>query len=209
MKKNTIKFIICFISAVAVFIGSIYYSKKAVSPGEIIDVCRATANIEEGTVIDNNNINDLFEVKSISEKEVVESYVVDKNELLNKRVTSEILQNETISMKRFQSIDDILSKIEKPVDVSIKFSDPGQVVGGVIRQGDFVKISLIDSVSGVAKELLNNVYVKKALASDMTELTRNSKGAALTLIFTMDQKDETKLNSNIENGTVRISKVLE
>ena len=198
---------ISLIGAIILFCTLLGVEAKILAPNGKAKVLIAKSDIDENTVITSKNIDKLFKEKEVDGELEVTKSVKDKKDLINTVTTKEINKNEVISKNSFIDKDNLLAKIENPVETSIKVSDLSQVVGGILREGDIIDISVINSTSGESKVVLENVYVDKAIASDGTEIDREKNAVATVLNIIISKEEEEILNTEIDKGTVRIRKI--
>ena len=80
------------------------------------------------------------------------------------------------------------------------------MVGGILRSGDIIDISIIDNNTNESMIVLEDIYVDKAISSDGLQIDRSSDLSALTINILVSKDDSEKLNSYLNKGTLRISK---
>ena len=142
-----------------------------------------------------------------------------KNNISNKADDSDIkkqdktvdnLQGEMKASKDneadLNTINDKFKDIDDLVEVSFNVSDISQVVGGILRSGDIIDISIIDNNTNESMIVLEDIYVDKAISSDGLQIDRSSDLSALTINILVSKDDSEKLNSYLNKGTLRISK---
>lgn len=209
MKKLKFKNVAISLSlATALYVGLIVVEGKILMPNGTVNGYLAKTDIEEGTIINENNFDNLFKAKNNIDGELeVSNMAKSKEELFNKRVNENINKGEVLSLNDLLDKDDILANIEEPVETSLKVNDISQVVGGLLREGDLIDISVIDEITGDSMIVLEDVYVNKALTLDGTVIPRNSELSATTINLLMSKADEMKLNNKIEGGIIRLRKV--
>lgn len=206
-EKKFGKIAISLIVAIILFVGLLVLESSITSPNGTANVVRAISDIEQGTVIDESNKATLFVLDKVDGKYDFETAIRSIDELENMIINSEIKNGEIVSSDRLLDKDSILNDIQNPVETSIKVTDISQVVGGVLREGDIIDISVVNSTTTENKKILENVYVSKSFSSDGKEVDRNSDLSVLTVNIIVSAEDEAKLNQAIELGTVRISKI--
>ena len=206
-KKNFKKTTISLLVAIIVFFGLLVIESNILTPNGTSKVLIATDEIQKGVEINSNNIDTYFKVKNVDGELSVTNYISDKEDLLNLISNETINKGQVISANNFVDKDDFLSKIENPVEVSFKVTDISQTVGGILRQGDIIDISVINSTTNEVEKVLSEVYVAKAMSSDGQELTREQELSAMVINIIISSQDEEKLNSKLNLGTIRVSKI--
>ena len=206
-EKKFGKIAISLIISIILFVGLLVLENNITSPNGKVEVVKAVNNIKEGTVIDENNKDSLFEVVTVDGSLDFETALRNTDELVGGIIDTEIKKGEIISSERLIDKDSVLGKIENPVETSVRVTDISQVVGGILREGDIIDISVVNSTTTENEKVLEGVYVSKAFSSDGTEVDRNSEMSVLTVNVIVSPEDEAKLNQAIELGTIRVSKM--
>ena len=178
--------------AIVVFIALLFVEKSLLKPNGTVEGFVAVSDIDKGTVITEENISKLF-----TEKNNIDGAL---------EVTGAINKGEVVSNNSFISKDDKFKDIDDLVEVSFNVSDISQVVGGILRSGDIIDISIIDNNTNESMIVLEDIYVDKAISSDGLQIDRSSDLSALTINILVSKDDSEKLNSYLNKGTLRISK---
>ncbi|MDB2085219.1 SAF domain-containing protein [Clostridium paraputrificum] len=193
--------------AIVVFIALLFVEKSLLKPNGTVEGFVAVSDIDKGTVITEENISKLFtEKNNIDGALEVTGAVKTKDDLINKVAKENINKGEVVSNNSFISKDDRFKDIDDLVEVSFNVSDISQVVGGILRSGDIIDISIIDNNTNESMIVLEDIYVDKAISSDGLQIDRSSDLSALTINILVSKDDSEKLNSYLNKGTLRISK---
>lgn len=193
--------------AIVVFIALLFVEKSLLKPNGTVEGFVAVSDIDKGTVITEENISKLFtEKNNIDGALEVSGAVKTKDDLINKVAKENINKGEVVSNNSFISKDDRFKDIDDLVEVSFNVSDISQVVGGILRSGDIIDISIIDNNTNESMIVLEDIYVDKAISSDGLQIDRSSDLSALTINILVSKDDSEKLNSYLNKGTLRISK---
>lgn len=193
--------------AIVVFIALLFIEKSLLKPNGTVEGFVAVSDIDKGTVITEENISKLFtEKNNIDGALEVSGAVKTKDDLINKIAKENINKGEVVSNNSFISKDDKFKDIDDLVEVSFNVSDISQVVGGILRSGDIIDISIIDNNTNESMIVLEDIYVDKAISSDGLQIDRSSDLSALTINILVSKDDSEKLNSYLNKGTLRISK---
>ncbi len=208
MKKKFGKILLLLVSAIVIFIALLYVESSILHPNGTGTVLLVKESIGENTVITNENIDTYVKEKENVDGELLlEEGISNKKDLVNKIANREIKKGEIISNDKFTNKDDILSTIENPIEISIKANDISQLVGGILREGDLVNVSVIDTTTKENDSVLINAYVDKTFSTDGTIIKRGDSTPAISMNLIIDSKYESKVNSALANGSVRISKI--
>ena len=193
--------------AIVVFMALLFVEKSLLKPNGTVEGFVAVSDIDKGMVITEENISKLFtEKNNIDGALEVSGSVKTKDDLINKVAKENINKGEVVSNNSFISKDDKFKDIDDLVEVSFNVSDISQVVGGILRSGDIIDISIIDNNTNESMIVLEDIYVDKAISSDGLQIDRSSDLSALTINILVSKDDSEKLNSYLNKGTLRISK---
>ncbi len=209
IKSKKIKItLINLILIIVLFVGMLLVEKNILKPNGSFNGLIAINDVAKGTLITEQNINSLFKEKDDIDGELqVNGVAKTKEELLNLIANENLNKGEIISMDSFITKNSILKDIKDPVETSFNVTDISQVVGGTLRKGDLIDISVIDNNTNESTEVLKNVYVEKAISSDGKEIDRSSDLSAITINIIVSKTDEAKLNNHISKGGIRVSKI--
>lgn len=207
-KKNFGKVVISLIIAIILFVALLFIESKVIAPNGTTNVVIATSDIDKGVVITSENVNTYFKEKENVDGELeVSNSIKSLDELIDTKVNSNINKGEVVSQNDVLDKESILADIQDPIEVSLKVEDISQMVGGTVREGDMIDISVVDEISLENKAVLSNVYVNKAFGADGVEILRDNSTSVLVVNIIISKEDEAILNSSLETGVVRISKI--
>lgn len=207
-KKNFGKVVISLIIAIILFVALLFIESKVIAPNGTTNVVIATSDIDKGVVITSENVNTYFKEKENVDGELeVSNSIKSLDELIDTKVNSNINKGEVVSQNDVLDKESILADIQDPIEVSLKVEDISQMVGGTVREGDMIDISVVDEISLENKAVLSNVYVNKAFGADGVEISRDNSTSVLVVNIIISKEDEAILNSSLETGVVRISKI--
>lgn len=216
-EKGKFKFLISLILACVVAVGLIKYEEYSLSKFDtesVICVSDSTATLQEGTVITKENAAKYFVTKEIPKNMVTKNTLKTVDDIIGKKTSVEMYANCIITAAQFADVNEKLSEIENPVETSINATDLSQVVGGILREGDTIDISIIGEENNLVYEL-KDVYVTKAFnaSGELIEKNSNASGDesvsnenAMVVNVIISKADEEELNQNLKNGQVRVAK---
>lgn len=134
--------------------------------------------------------------------------VDDKNELVGTVAARTMDANEIVKSDDFTKETSIYSQFTDPVETSFTAENPGDVVSGSIRSGDFVDIAVVDKDTLEYQIKLENVYVLNAYTGTGEMVTRDSVNTAATMFTIVEEKASLdEFYSALEKGNVVVSKV--
>ena len=216
-EKGKYKILISAILACAVTVGLIKYQEQALSKYETVGVVcvkPSVKSLKEGTVINEETVKKYFSVEQRQKNTVSSNALMDMEKLIGKRTSIELYANDVITTAQFSDINEKLHEISDPVETSINATDLSQLVGGILRDGDTIDISVIGDEGQLVYEL-RDVYVTKAFDSSGQIIDENLNEAgdgttsnenAMIINVIIEKSDEALLDQQLSNGVVRIAK---
>ena len=216
-EKGKYKILISAILACAVTVGLIKYQEQALSKYETVGVVcvkPSVKSLKEGTVINEETVKKYFSVEQRQKNTVSSNALMDMEKLIGKRTSIELYANDVITTAQFSDINEKLHEISDPVETSINANDLSQLVGGILREGDTIDISVIGDEGQLVYEL-RDVYVTKAFDSSGQIIDENLNEAgdgttsnenAMIINVIIEKSDEALLDQQLSNGVVRIAK---
>ena len=216
-EKGNYKILISAILACAVTVGLIKYQEQALSKYETVGVVcvkPSVKSLKEGTVINEETVKKYFSVEQRQKNTVSSNALMDMEKLIGKRTSIELYANDVITTAQFSDINEKLHEISDPVETSINATDLSQLVGGILREGDTIDISVIGDEGQLVYEL-RDVYVTKAFDSSGQIIDENLNEAgdgttsnenAMIINVIIEKSDEALLDQQLSNGVVRIAK---
>ena len=216
-EKGKYKILISAILACAVTVGLIKYQEQALSKYETVGVVcvkPSVKSLKEVTVINEETVKKYFSVEQRQKNTVSSNALMDMEKLIGKRTSIELYANDVITTAQFSDINEKLHEISDPVETSINATDLSQLVGGILREGDTIDISVIGDEGQLVYEL-RDVYVTKAFDSSGQIIDENLNEAgdgttsnenAMIINVIIEKSDEALLDQQLSNGVVRIAK---
>ncbi len=201
-KKGNAKWILVAIVGMAVSVFVIVYVFK----GDNDSVMTCVSGINKGTIITEDNIDDLFEPEGSGNLIIPSDAVKDRESIMGKAFKYNVSSGTVLAEGMLADADSIGVMLNNPVVAGIRATDISQFVGGIIRKGDYIDISVIDNNTGECINVMNSVYVAGAYNSDGTEI-EDGKGCAMLLNILIEKESESYLNSMLSLGTIRICRL--
>lgn len=203
-----LKLLGCLMIAAALFAVLLNVEKKALSDYEkkVTVICKE--QIPMGTRITEANVDRYFSNYEVDVKLVHENAVEDKNELLGTVSARTMDSNEIVKSDDFTKESSIYSKFTEPVETSFTAENPGDVVSGSIRSGDFVDIAVVDKDTLEYRIQLENVYVLNAYTGTGELVAKEAVNTPATMLTIVEEKASLDaFYSALEKGNVIVSKV--
>ena len=175
---------------------------------EKIEVVMAKNRIESGTEITSDNKEKLFELKEVDTSLKTQATICSISELEGHIVRETIEKAEIVSGNNLIKKSSVLAALNEPVEVAFKAEDISQVVGGILRTGDLIDISVVNSETKGTEKIFHNVYVSKVFNTSGIEIAKVEKdNPGVVVNVLIDKETEDVFNEKILSGTIRISKV--
>lgn len=202
---------LCFVTAIVMtFIFGIIQNKVSY-PNGVRKVVYAVRSISANTNITKQNVDYYFTTESSDTTLIIDGAVSNKNDLIGKYITSDILKGEQISSKNVEQAANRLKDIKNLEEFSITFSDISSCVNGTLRAGDVINLILTTTNQNtvVTKSVLRNVVIAQAFTSDGQVVSReNSNLAASKLNLYGSPEDQAQLDNALAQGKVHAVKAL-
>ncbi len=198
-----------FVTSVALFLVLLQMEKNTLADFERTGVLVARAEIPKGMDLTADNINQYVEICEIDRACVSECFVTDKEALLDLASLYQIDKGSFLTRGMFQGQEQILENMDNPVIVGLKTEDLEQMVGGVLRKGDWIDIYSLNE-EGVAEQLWQRLYVQQSFDSSGTPVDIGDKKTAVSRINVyIDSREVKRFYKGISAGTLRVVKHVE
>ena len=196
-----------FVAIVAGF-GVTSYESYLLSDKNVTSVVIAAADIKEGTLIDDTNLNEYFKMKDSS---LVTDSTLKNLDGITGKASVNISKGEIVTTQRFTDTSSEKDKFENPVMLTYTVSEPTYAVGGSIREGDIVDIMETITKDEVksSKLLVKDAYVLTAWDSSGNVISRDdTTSAAVTFTVYVERSDEEYYNPK-NHDNISITKVVQ
>ena len=135
--------------------------------------------------------------------EQMEEWAEDKDGII---LCENIKEKEIIYPEKFIVIDEMVMQYENPIEVGVKVNSYEYCVGGILRTGDIVDLSVVN-LDSESEVLLEDVLILKAFDANGTEiLPYDNLSVSVGFNIMMKKQDFETYKSALENGTIRITK---
>lgn len=212
--KGLVGIFVAIVIAVIVFIALLIIQKNILDKEETVKVYAVKQEAAIGVKVDSSNINDYFKGVEVPVKLLPEGYIKygEAEQLLDRYVNKTYITNDIVTSRFLVSYEDIISKIEKPVEVSFTPGSLPAAVGGILREGDRINIYKITSnkTTGVVSErIMGEAYITKAFNGSGEAIPTTDKTTPATLLNLIISSDiESEFHEAMYAGTLRLSKIL-
>lgn len=210
------KVILCSVIVSAVLYALLIFVEKSIVDSEDTkQVYVSVKEVPENLLITAENIGGYFALMERPLSAVPDNAVENAAELYGKYTGRMIDKNEILTGKSFSSLDEGTRGIEHPIEVSLNASSLSQMVGGVIRAGDYINIWAVknSNINGESvtesKNICTHAYVTRTFTSSGEEASGNDKDkATLVINIIIPAEQEEEFNRAIVEGTVRVGRYM-
>lgn len=210
------KVILCSVIVSAVLYALLIFVEKSIVDSEDTkQVYVSVKEVPENLLITAENIGGYFALMERPLSAVPDNAVENATELYGKYTGRVIDKNEILTGKSFSSLDERTRGIEHPIEVSLNASSLSQMVGGVIRAGDYINIWAVKNtnINGESVTKTENIcthaYVTRTFTSSGEEASGNDKDkATLVINIIIPAEQEEEFNRAIVEGTVRVGRYM-
>lgn len=205
-KKSIVgKMFVSLLIAFFLFIGLVKIESKLSYESPKGTVIVAVTLLNRGAKITEDNFDSFFRVTEMDESLIPGNAIKNKTEVIGQYLTIDMDKNEVLNRNKLGTEGTILSEIEDVVEVSLQTSNLAEVVGGVLRKGDFIDVSMIDE-NGLNYTILEKAFVFRTFNNNGEEIDGTIDEPASMINLLIDRDDVKILNESIETGKLRISR---
>lgn len=211
-KQKILAAILSLIAGIILFMSLVNFQKKSLESSKICNVVVAKTDILPGQNIEVGQLNKYFELVKVNKDCVIEGFETmeqleqfagQKGGLL---VKYKIKENEMIYEDKFICIDDKTKTYVNPVVVGVKVNSYEYCVGGTLRSGDIVDLSVIN-LDLETDFALENVLILNSFDVNGTEISANDlQAVSVGFNIVIEQSDYELYKKVLENGTIKLSK---
>ena len=207
-KGVAMKLLGSFLVAVALFGVLVGVEKNLLNDYEKASVVLCKTDVPKGTKITKENVSQYFYDYEVDIALVNDTCIKDKNEVINTVVEKSLSAHEILRKDDCTKEAEIYNRFSNPVEASITATNPGDIVSGTIRRGDYVDIAVVNKDTLEYDLMLKKVYVVDAFTSTGEKVSGNAEGTAATMLTVVEEKDNlAKFYSARETGNVIVTKL--
>ncbi len=201
------KFFFSLILAGIAYVGLITVERSLLEDYEHVTVMRVKQEIEENTEFTKENVEEYFYSDEIPIGLKSKNAITAYDAVIGRVSKVKLDEGDILSSTKLIKKNDILQNLIEPVEVSFEVSDLSQVVGGILRQGDLIDISVVSTINKTSNEVLRSAYIEKVFDTNGKRIEKSQKSeSAVILNILIDSKEVKGFNEKISQGDVRVSK---
>jgi hypothetical protein len=205
----------CIIITVVLYVLMIFIEKSVINADDNKIVYVAVKEVPENILVTEENIGTYFEAKERALSAVPDKAIENGAELYGMYTDRVINKNEIVTGESFSSLDERTKDIEHPIEVSLNASNLSQLVGGVLRTGDYINIWSVKSntINGEkiteTKNICSHVYVTRTFSSSGEIASEDNADMATMIVnIIIPAEQEEEFNTAIVEGTLRVGRYL-
>lgn len=226
-RRNNIKRLVisaCF--ALLVFVALIVIQNSILNQEKKETVYQVIKDIDVGTKITENNINDYLALKEVQVSLIPSGYITTPEDVQGKFINREYKVNDIITSDGITDTENLYTKlIENPIEITFSTDDIASAVGGTIREGDYINIYGLRKPSAESNPSAENlylvdedftfqhVYVTKVFDSSGKEVVVGNENSDSTSVVTiisviLSENDIEQFNEMLKNCSIKVTKLL-
>ena len=215
--KSILKIGISLVIAILLFVVLIMTEQSILSDYEKVKVVVVKQDVPKGTEITAKNVDTYFNMYEVDKKLEAEGSfkTLKKTDEKTKKETctlegyvalDEIKKNEILNEKDLRKKNDMLAGIDLPTEVTFKVNTIDASLGGSLRSGTMVDITVYSNRDQVSNYVLKNAYIYKAMAEN-GQLVGNDDTSTNTTMFTVivDRSFVTEFYAAMQRGEVSLA----
>lgn len=201
----------CFILVAILYAGLILLEHAIITEDETVFVYVAVQNVEQDTLITQDNLSMYFGLSERAVKTLPDGYLTKPEELIGHTVCRYLSKNNPVTSEMLVGQEVLLSDINDGIVVSFLVSALSNSVSGTVRPGDRVNIwrNLTDSYGNVKVfPVCKNAYILAAYDSSGISITCEDTQSIATMFDIMiPAETESVFHAAITAGGLRLGKI--
>lgn len=200
--------IAAFVAAAAIFILMLQIEKNVLANYEKGYIYVASREIPKGTLLTEENIFSYLELKELDVGCIPKTALVDGSSHAGRMATFSIDKGVLLTEGMFEEMDAVTQDMMEPVIVGFKAEDLYQVVGGVLRAGDFVHIYVVTG-EGQTQLVWQDVFVEQVFDSAGNVIASGDRTTSAQRINVyLDKSDVEEFYTHLAGGSLRVVKAV-
>ena len=213
---NARLFLYSFFVSMALYTLMLFVERVMVTDKEYDYVYVTASTLNKKTAITEDNVERYFVRQRREAESLPQECITDIDVLIGMISARDYAENEIITMKGFETIDEHIAGIDNPVEVSFSAGNLSQVAGGVLRAGDYINIWSVsegmgyDRSSIMAELICSYAYVNRVFSTSGEEIRRDdNEGYAASIVnIIIPSEMEEKFNVALSKGTLRVGRCM-
>lgn len=169
---------------------------KVLSQYDVASVVTAKTEVEAGTQISKDNVDEIFTVTEMMTEYVIENAVTDPATLVGKVIKCDIHKKEMLSTQDVVDRQRWMEEMNEPIEFTFSATSLSAAVAGTIRGGDEIDIGITyqrEDGKPYFESIGRSVYVKEVYSENGTVVPRSDKETTCTMFRVIMEKAEGEL----------------
>lgn len=193
------------LSAVIVFAVMVQMEKNILTQYEKGMIYVAAEEIPRGEIVTEDNYTRFFAQQQLDSSCIPPTAISSPDQIRGLVAKTDIEQGVLLTVGMFESVDEVLSTMEKPVIAGFKAEDLYQVVSGVLRSGDRVNIYSVKE--DIVTLVWQDVFVQQVFDASGSAIAGSDRNTAAQRINVyLDQEDVEQFYGELAAGSLRVVK---
>ncbi len=205
LRLKTGGIIAALLSAVVVFAVMVQMEKNILTQYEKGTIYVAAAEIPKGELVTEGNYTRYFVQRQLDRSCIPPSAISSPEQIGGLVAKTDIEPGVLLTTGMFESVDEVLEAMDKPVIAGFKAEDLYQVVSGVLRSGDRVNIYSVKEEEVTL--VWQDVFVQQVFDASGTAIAGgDTSTAAQRINVYLNQEDVEKFYGELAAGSLRVVK---
>lgn len=195
-----------FVAAAAIFTLMLQIERNVLADYDKGTIYVAAREIPEGTLLTEENFFGYLELKELDQSCIPQTALTDESSVEGKIAEFSIEKGVLLTEGMFGELNMVTRDMTEPVIAGFKAEDLYQVVGGVLRAGDFVHIYAVTE-EGQAQLVWQDVFVEQVFDSSGKVISNEDRTTAAQRINVyLDKADVEEFYTQLAGGSLRVVK---
>lgn len=191
--------------SLALFFALIMYQQNQMKAYNTKEVVVAITEVPEKLAVSKQNAATYFQTIRVPENAVVDGTYTSVNDLVGLITADDIHAHEIVSKYSMTDENDYISTVQDPVEISFAVNDAADAVGGTIRAGDIVDVSVLSDSTKKLESVLEDVYIKQVYDSSNNVVSEGDTASAVVFVCVVDKSERTNLIEKLSEGEVHVT----
>lgn len=204
------RLLFCLVISAALFGLCLVLIKKMTEQELTIPLVVSIGRMERNEVVDDSKLT----IKEIPVSMMPEDAIRNMDSIDGYFTVCEIGKNQILTSSLFKDKQSKAPEIENPLEISVGVKSIDQIVGGTIREGDLINITVIKQEAEAGKAyyvpepLIERAYVRRTFTSTGINVESSDQEQSVLVINILIPADKEKeYNAALLEGTLRISRI--
>lgn len=199
---------VSFLAAMITFFVMLQVEKNVLSDYEKVYVWCAGAEIPKGRELKPEDLTTALVQIELDKKSVPDKLVDNPERLVGQKAVITVPKGSVLTETMFENIGFHVSTLYHPVEAGCKSEDLFQIVGGVLRKGDYVHVYTVNTELKQTYLLWENVMVYQVFdASGNVIASENTTTPAARINLLLEKGQAEQFYNELQNGSIRLVKV--